>query len=34
MNLMVTKENSEFKPVNLHLKIDLVSYPAHGVGVG
>ena len=23
------KENSEFKPAKLHLKIDLVSYPAH-----
>ena len=24
------KENSEFKPVKLRLKIDLVSYPARG----
>ena len=25
------KENSEFKPVKLRLKIDLVSHPARGV---
>ena len=25
-------KNSEFKPVKLRLKIDLVSYPARGVG--
>ena len=28
------KENSEFKPVKLRLKIDLVSYPAPAEGVG
>ena len=28
------KENSEFKPTKLCLKIDLVSYPAHGGVVG
>ena len=27
-------ENSEFKPVKLHLKIDLVSYPARAEGLG
>ena len=27
------KENLEFKPVNLSLKIDLVSYPVRGKGV-
>ena len=27
--MVVKKKNSEFKPVKLHLKIDLVSYPAH-----
>ena len=26
-------ENSEFKPVKLHLKIDLVSYPAWAEGL-
>ena len=26
--LVLEKENSEFKPVTLRLKIDLVSYPA------
>ena len=28
------KENSEFKLVKLHLKIDLVSYPARAEGLG
>ena len=28
------KENSDFKPVVFHLKIDLVSHPAHGGGIG
>ena len=28
------KENSEFKPVKLRLKIDLVSYPAQAEGLG
>ena len=27
------KENSEFKPVKLRLKIDLVSYPARAEGL-
>ena len=27
------KENSEFKPVKLRLKIDLVSYPARAKGL-
>ena len=27
------KENSEFKPVKLHLKIDLVSHPARAEGL-
>ena len=27
------EENSEFKPAVLHLKIDLVLYPAYGVGI-
>ena len=27
------KENSEFKPVKLRLKIDLVSYPAREEGL-
>ncbi len=27
------KENSELKPVNLRLKIDLVSYPARAEGL-
>ena len=26
-------ENSEFKPVKLHLKIDVVSYPAQAEGL-
>ena len=32
--LVWEKENSEFKPVKLHLKIDLVSYPARVEGLG
>ena len=28
------KENSEFKPVKLHLKIDLLSHLAHADGLG
>ena len=28
------KENSEFKPMKLRLKIDLVSYPSRVEGVG
>ena len=28
------KENSEFKPVKLRLKIDLMSYPARAEGLG
>ena len=28
------KENSEFKPVKVRLKIDLVSYPARAEGLG
>ena len=28
------KENSEFKPIKLRLKIDLVSYPARAEGLG
>ena len=31
--LVEEKENSEFKPVKLSLKIDLVSYPARGEGL-
>ena len=31
--LVKEKENSEFKPVKLHLKIDLVSYPARAEGL-
>ena len=27
------KENSEFKPLGFHLKINLVSHPAHGRGL-
>ena len=27
------KENSEFKPIKLHLKIDFESHPAHGAGL-
>ena len=30
--LVLEKENSEFKPIKLHLKIDLVSYPAQVEG--
>ena len=32
--LVYEKENSEFKPVKLRLKIDLVSYPAQAEGLG
>ena len=32
--LVYEKENSEFKPVKLHLKIYLVSYPALAEGLG
>ena len=32
MQLVKEKENSEFKPVKLRLKIDLVSYPARAEG--
>ena len=32
--LVWEKENSEFQPVKLRLKIDLVSYPAIAEGVG
>ena len=32
--LALEKENSEFKPVKLRLKIDLVSYPARAEGLG
>ena len=32
--LVQGKENSEFKPVKLRLKIDLVSYPARAEGLG
>ena len=28
------KEKSEFKPIKLHLKIDLVSHPVHVEGLG
>ena len=31
--LVQEKENSEFKPVKLRLKIDLVSYPARAEGL-
>ena len=31
--LVKQKENSEFKPVKLRLKIDLVSYPARAEGL-
>ena len=31
--LVKEKENSEFKPVKLRLKIDLVSYPAQAEGL-
>ena len=33
MQLVYEKENSEFKPVKLRLKIDLVSYPARTEGL-
>ena len=32
--LVLEKENSEFKPVKLRLKIYLVSYPARAEGLG
>ena len=32
--IVYEKENSEFKPVKLRLKIDLVSYPARAEGLG
>ena len=32
--LVKEKENFEFKPVKLHLKIDLVPYPARAEGLG
>ena len=32
--LVQEKDNSEFKPVKLRLKIDLVSYPARAEGLG
>ena len=32
--LVQEKENSEFKPVKLHLKIGLVSYPVRAKGLG
>ena len=32
--LVLEKENSEFKPVKVRLKIDLVSYPARAEGLG
>ena len=32
--LVWEKENSEFKPVKLRLKIDLASYPARAEGLG
>ena len=32
--LVQEKENSEFKPVKLRLKIDLVSYPGRAEGLG
>ena len=31
--LVLEKENSEFKPVKLRLKIDLVSYPVRAEGL-
>ena len=31
--LVQEKENSKFRPVKLHLKIDLVSYPARAEGL-
>ena len=33
INIVYEKENSEFKPVKLRLKIDLVSYPARAEGL-
>ena len=33
MQLVKEKENSEFKPVKLRVKIDLVSYPARAEGL-
>ena len=33
MQLVYEKENSEFKPVKLRLRIDLVSYPARAEGL-
>ena len=32
--LILEKENSEFKPALVHLKIDLVSHPANDRGLG
>ena len=32
--MTIEKENSEFKPVKLRLKIDPVSYPARAEGLG
>ena len=32
--LVYEKEYSEFKPVKLRLKLDLVSYPARAEGLG
>ena len=32
-DIYVEKENSEFKPVKLRLKIDLVSYPSRAEGL-
>ena len=34
MATSLEKENSEFKPVKFHLKIDLVLHPAYGGVVG
>ena len=31
---VLEKEYSEFEPIKVHLKIDLVSHPAHEGGVG
>ena len=33
MNPIILPPNSEFKPVKLRLKIDLVSYPARAEGL-
>ena len=33
MQQVQEKENSEFKPVKLRLKIDLVSYPVRAEGL-